>query len=71
MQIGGIAVAYLVIRWRRSRQMSNKPNRYSQTDKALGYLALLLIGLMGWIGDRIPLSQAYVSSNKLNQGVSK
>jgi hypothetical protein len=47
-------------------------NSYSLPDRAFGYLALFLIGLIGWICDRVPAFQAStVGENHFNEGASK
>jgi hypothetical protein len=50
----------------------NMMNSYSLPDRAFGYLALFLIGLIGWICDRVPAFQAStVGENHFNEGASK
>jgi hypothetical protein len=47
-------------------------NSYSLPDRAFGYLALFLLGLIGWICDRVPAFQAStVGENHFSEGASK
>jgi hypothetical protein len=34
--------------------MTNEAHRYTRVDRTFDYLALFLIGLIGWVCDRLP-----------------
>ena len=47
-------------------------NSYRLPDRAFGYLALFLLGLIGWTCDRVSAFQAStVGEHHLNEGASK
>jgi hypothetical protein len=47
-------------------------DRYSPTDRAFGCVALFLIGVIGWICDRVAAFQnSIIADNHSKQGVSR
>jgi hypothetical protein len=44
--------------------MTKEAYRYTRVDRTFDYFALLLIGLMGWMWDRLPAREHSYSQNR-------